>query len=123
MHLPLAISKFADPLFGGFANDGVFKGNPERDFVKYTNDVGNTDIRLGANVFCKGDLCLQLRSTILGGGADLKTFIGFREASSDLNGLKKGDSRNIQQLQGLIRRQLIDHKRGPIGDKISKLLV
>ena len=42
---------------------------------------------------------------------------------SDLAGLTEDDKPSIQQLKGLIRRQPIDHKRGPIEDKILKLLV
>ena len=44
-------------------------------------------------------------------------------ASPDLAGLTEDSKQNIQQLQGLISRQPIGRKRGPIGGKISKLLV
>ena len=43
--------------------------------------------------------------------------------SSDLTRAKEDDNRNIQQLKGLIIRHPVAPKRGPIEDKILKLLV
>ena len=55
-------------------------------------------------------------------GGSLKTFVGFLGLSSDLTGLAKDTKKNIQQLKGLVRSQPIDRKRGPIENKILKLL-
>ena len=57
------------------------------------------------------------------GGAVLTTFLDFLDASSDLTGLTDNANQMIQQLGDIISRQPIDRKRGPIEDKISKLLV
>ena len=57
----------------------------------------------------------------VGRGA-LKTCLVFADASSGLSGLDKATAQKIQELEGLIRRQPIGHKRGPFEDEISKIL-
>ena len=74
----------------------------------------NTDTRLGHNVFFKGKLNHRIALIELGGDDDLKNVIGLLDASSDLTGSKAEDKQNIHQLIGLIIRQPIDRKRGPI---------
>ena len=53
-------------------------------------------------------------------GGALKTCLGYMGAAS---GVDEADTMNIQDLGDLIRRKPIDRKRGPIEDKILKLLV
>ena len=48
-------------------------------------------------------------------GDDLKTLVGLLDAASDLTALGEDTNQKIHQLNGVIRRQPIDHKRGSIG--------
>ena len=66
----------------------------------------------------KENLIRRIAIGELGGGGDLKDSHGCMEMVSD--GVTTGD---IPELNGMMSRKPIGRKRGPIDDRISKLLV
>ena len=86
-------------------------------FVWQQATWANTDTRLGPNVLFKENLNRQITISELGWGGSPKDILEYMEMAPE--GIIAA---NIQQLKDLIRRQPIDHKRGPTEDKILKLL-
>ena len=122
LHLHFGESEVPNSLFAGFPNAGVFGQNPDGVFPNKQTTRGEYRYSvLPECVFLRRNRSGKLRSSSW--GCALKNFIGFLDLFPDLTGLQKANKENIQKRRGLITRQPIDHKRGPIGDKILKLLV
>ena len=81
---------------------------------------GNTDTRLGPDVFLTEKPNRQIAIDELEGGDALKTFLGYMEVAS---GLEEASAKQMRYLKCLIRRKPIDHIRGQIEGGILKFLV
>ena len=117
LHLHLTDKKF--PIrYSIDAQSLVFGENTKRDFAENKTMRANTDNRLCHNLFFKENLNHKIAHSELGGGGDLKQFLEYMEMAPD-----GAAADNIQELKGIASRQPIGHKRGPVDDRILKLLV
>ena len=80
----------------------------------------NTDNRLDHNAFLKENANRQIAISELGWGGAFKDFLGYLEMASVRGGSMTKD---MQELNGIMRRRPSSHKCGHIGDRILKLLI